>query len=160
MATTKEQETPEQMNQNKTLKQYHIYLDKFNHDPRISDLFTSDGTFILKGANFGTIISKGPEEISKAFKNSQDATKQCTHLFGQKIWKNNKEYHNVMSIEESNEGHIMQYTGEYVVEFDKDSDNLKSVEINVKVANDITENKKGAEEWLSDTHTGDYAWFN
>ena len=160
MATTKEQETAEQINWNKTLNQYHIYLDKFNHDPRISDLFTSDGTFILKGANFGTIISKGPEEISKAFKNSQDTTKQCTHLFGQKIWKNNKEYHTVMSIEESNDGHIMQYTGEYVVEFDKDSDKFKSVEINIKVANDITENKKGAKEWLSDTHTGDYAWFN
>ena len=119
MATTKEQETPEQMNQNKTLKQYHIYLDKLNHDPRISELFKCDGTFILKGANFGTIISKGPEEISKAFKNSQDSTKQCTHLFGQKNWKNNKEYHTVMSIEESNDVHIMQDTGEYIIEFDK-----------------------------------------
>ena len=64
-----------------------------------------------------------------------------------------------MSIEESNDGRIIQYTGEYVVEFDKHSDKFKSVEINVKVANDITENKKGAEEWLSDTHIGDYAWF-
>ena len=54
----------------------------------------------------------------------------------------------------------MQYTGEYVVEFDKESDKFKSVEINIKVANDITENKKDAEEWLSDTHTGDYALFN
>ena len=87
MENKKEQETAEQTNWNKTLKQYHIYLDKFNHDPRISELFTSDGTFILKGANFGTIISKGPEEISKAFKNSQDSTKQSLIYLAKKFGK-------------------------------------------------------------------------
>ena len=144
----------------KTLRQYHIYLDKYNHDPRIADLFTPDGIFILKGANFNT-ESKGHDEIAKAFKDVKDLTVQCTHLLGNKRFKDNKVYHTVMAIEEKKDGTIFHCTGKYIIEMDKDSDKIKYLEINVLLFYEIKDNnKKVAQQWLFDTHNGNYAWFD